>query len=498
MYRLSKSRLMSALQCPKRLYLEVHAPQHATVDSAMQGRFDTGHRVGEVARALHPEGRLVGHPQNVAEALRETEEALAWEGDLLLFEPAFRHGGVVVRADLLFRRGGRYRLVEVKATTSVHDEHLQDAAIQAWVIDGAGYPVDSLSIAHVDNRFVYPGGGDYRRLLKTVDVTDEIASLRADVPALTLRCQQLLAGALPEIATGYQCTHPYSCPFFAWCDRDAPEYPLSLLGKSRKLKERLAAQGYRDLRDVPATEIEGRLPRRIWNAVMTGDTYVGPKAAEMLRELPYPRYFLDFETIQFAVPIWKGTRPYEQLPFQWSCDIVHENGSTEHREFLDTTGKAPMRACMDALVDTLGTDGPVFMYTGFERRVLRGEAERNAALAPRLDAICERLVDLHAIATEHYYHRAQKGSWSVKSVLPTIDEDLDYSRLGEVADGGAAQSAYLELIDTKTTAGRKAALESALRAYCQRDTLGMIRITERLMGAASESAPDPNPEEPDR
>ncbi|MHB8493734.1 MAG: DUF2779 domain-containing protein [Casimicrobiaceae bacterium] len=406
--------------------------------------------------------------------------ALAGDGDLLLFEPTFRHGGVLVRADLLFRKGGRYRLVEVKASTGIEEHHYQDAAIQAWVIDGAGYPIDAVSIAHVDNSFIYPGHGDYRGLLKFVDVTQDIEPLRPTVPELMLRCQQILSGLLPEIPVGRQCGEPYECPFLGWCDRDAPEYPLSILGRHWRFRDELAARGYRDLRDVPEAAIGDGLPYRIWNATRSGSVFLNPKAADELRDLDYPRYYLDFETIQFAVPIWVGTRPYEQLPFQWSCHIEHADGRLEHREFLDTVGDAPMRACMEALIGALGTDGPVSMYTGFERRVLREAAVRYPDLAPALDGVIGRLVDLCTVTTQHYYHPAQKGSWSLKSVLRTIAPDLDYANLTEVADGGAAQLAYLEMVDPQAPQERKDALERALRIYCRRDTEGMVRITRRL------------------
>ncbi len=480
---------MSALQCPKRLYLEVHNPERVEIGAALQSRFDVGHRVGEVARSLYPGGRLIGHERDPGAALREAESALAVTGDLVLFEPAFRHGGVLVRADLLFRRGGRYRLVEVKATTEVKNYHLQDVAIQAWVIEGAGYPLESVSVMHVDNTFVYPGGGDYRGLLKTVDVSDEIAGLRGDAPALALRCEEILSGPTPEIATGRHCTTPYACPLLAWCNRDAPEYPLSILGKSWRLREHLSAQGYRDLRDVPQTAIEGRLPRRIWHATVTGETFVDAIAAKHFTDLPYPRYFLDFETIQFAVPVWPGTRPYEQLPFQWSCHIEHRDGRIEHREFLDTDGQVPMRACTVKLIEALGREGPVFMYTGFERRVLREAVAREPDLAPALDAAIGRLIDLHPIVVDHYYHPAQKGSWSIKAVLPTIAPTLDHANLGNVANGGDAQLAYLELIDAKTTGERKVELEDALRRYCERDTDGMLHIVARLAGMRDRSCP---------
>ena len=484
--RLSKSRLMSGVQCSKRLWLEMHEPWRATIDAGLMSRFDTGHRVGEVARSLYPEGRLIGHVDDLAAALAETEAALAGDGDLLLFEPAFRHGAVLVRADLLFRRGGRYRLVEVKATTSVMDHHLQDAAIQAWVIDGAGYPVDGVSIAHVDNSFVYPGGGDYRGLLKSVDVTEDVDRVRDDVPALVLRCQRIVAVGMPDVSVGKHCQSPYACPFLAWCDRDRPAHPLSILGHQWRLRDQLAELGYRDLRDVPEAAIGEGLARRIWLATQSGTPYLDPRAADLLRDLPYPRCYLDFETIQFAVPIWSGTRPYEQLPFQWSCTIEHRDGTLDHREFLDTSGDAPMHACLQALVVAIGVDGPVFAYTGFEGRVLREGCARHPELAAALTAIAARLVDLHDIARSHYYHPAQNGSWSIKRLLPTIAPDLDYANLDEVADGGSAQLAYLEMVHAETAAERRMRVADALRIYCRRDTLGMVRIAQHFLTTKEE------------
>jgi hypothetical protein len=485
MYPLSKSKLMSSLQCAKRLFLEVHQPELSYVSDDLEARFASGHRVGEVAQSLYPEGRLIGYGDDPSLALQETQAALAVDGDLLLFEPAFRHGGVLVRADLLFRRGNRYRLVEVKATTSVKDHHLQDAAIQAWVIDGAGCPVDAVSIAHIDNTFVYPGGGDYRGLFKSVDVTEQVAELRTQAPGFALRCQQILAGPVPEIAVGKQCHAPYDCPFLAYCDRNAPEYPLSILGANWRLKNRLILQGYSDLREVPEDAIGDGRPRRLWDATLTGLASLDPRAAIFLADLGYPRYYLDFETIHFAVPIWTGTRPYEQLPFQWSCSVEQQDGTLMHREFLDISGGAPLRPCAEALIRALGTEGPVFAYTGFEGRVLRETAARYADLALSLNAIARRIIDLHSIARAHYYHPAQKGSWSLKAVLPTIAPELDYGNLTNVADGGGAQLAYLEIIDPETSVTRKDELAHALHVYCRRDTEGMVRIAQFFLGSMS-------------
>jgi len=50
----------------------------------------------------------------------------------------------------------------------------------------------------------------------------------------------------------------------------------------------------------------------------------------------------------------------------------------------------------------------------------------------------------------------------------------------EVSDGGGAQDAYLEITAPETPLSRKAHLIEALRRYCERDTLGMVRIVERM------------------
>jgi len=200
-----------------------------------------------------------------------------------------------------------------------------------------------------------------------------------------------------------------------------------------------------------------------------------------LKDLGYPRYYLDFETIQFAVPIWAGTRPYEQLPFQWSCSVEREDGSLEHREFLDASGAAPMRACAEAMITALQTDGPVFTYTNFEARILREAAAQFPDLKTALNAILSRLVDLHEVAKAHYYHPAQKGSWSIKAVLPTIAPELSYAGLTEVSDGGGAQLAYLETIAAETSTERRRILTRALQTYCRRDTEGMVEIARFLL-----------------
>jgi hypothetical protein len=153
----------------------------------------------------------------------------------------------------------------------------------------------------------------------------------------------------------------------------------------------------------------------------------------------------------------------------------------EERDFLDLSGAPPMRPFAESLIAAVGDEGPIFSYSSFEQAILKQCATRFPDLANRLSDIVDRIVDLLPLTERSYYHPAMMGSWSIKSVIPTIAPDLDYAKLGEVQQGGQAQVAYLEAIDGSTTPERRDAIGRALRAYCGHDTLAMVHLARFLI-----------------
>lgn len=482
-YGLSKTRLMSFRQCPRRLWLEKHRPELAEEPPGQQAAFDTGHEVGDLARRLYDTGGgvLIEYDDGLAAAMRHTEELLDAGTDQPLFEATFQRDGLLVRTDVLQRERGDTRLVEVKASTSVKPEHVVDCAIQAWVLEGGPARPATVALAHVDNGFVYRGDDDYSGLLTEADLTADLAPLREQVPAWLGSARRVLAGDEPAATIGTRCWTPYECPFRGHCWRPV-EHPISELpGIGRRL-DKLLALGHYDLRELPEDLLTTPDQRRVWRAVRRGSPEFSLAARRLLRDLPWPRYYLDFETISFAVPRWAGTRPYQQLPFQWSLHAENRDGALAHEEFLDLSGEQPLRAAAESLLAATGSRGPVFMYTSFEKLCLRTLAAFCPDLGEALEALSARLVDLLPIARRHYYHPAMGGSWSIKKLLPTIAPELDYGTLGDVQEGSAAQQAYLEAISPGTGAGRREAIRSELLAYCQRDTLAMVTLARFLEG----------------
>lgn len=479
---LSKSKIMAHRQCPKRLWLQVCRPELMD-ESGSEAAFAAGHAVGELARELNPGGTLI-EAESLSEALTLTQKALAVKPRQPLYEATFDYEGTLIRADLLLPRRRGYRLVEVKASGSVKPHYLEDVAIQAWVMGKAGLPVKRLELAHVDTQWTYPGGEDYEGLLTYEDVTDEVGERLGEVKHWVAAARETLNGDEPDITPGPQCSDPYDCPFMHYCIPPVPEgtYPLSDLPRGGVLAETLAEEGYSDLRDVPDHRLTRPQHQFVQQAVCEGRVIVRAGARKSLRKAGWPRRYLDFEAIQFAVPIWAGTRPYQQVPFQWSCHIETARGKIEHRAFLAEGVEDPRRAFAESLVEVLGEDdGPIFVYFAvFERGRMLEMAEIFPDLAPQLERAVERIVDLHPLVRDNYYHPDQHGSWSLKAVLPTIAPELAYGDL-EISEGGSAAEAYRSILDPEMPAEEAKRLREALLEYCGRDTVALVRIAHFLL-----------------
>jgi len=476
---LSKSKILSGEQCLKRLYLEVNHPELAEVSGELEQQFASGHKVGAAAQTLWPKGQLITHDTELAQALKETKHRLSANADSTLFEATFEADGILVRNDILECTAHGARLVEVKASTSVKDYHLLDVAVQTWVLQKAGVQLKRIELAHIDTDFVYQGDGDYDGLFTFVDVADNIQEHLRTVPELVARLRKMLKGSEPAIGIGPHCHDPFECPFLAYCTPPQAEYPVSLLPGSRKVVNTLLAEGYRDLREIPPGRLTNLKHQRIWRATKAGKPELLAGAKKLIDKLPYPRYYMDFETVQFAVPIWEGTRPYERLPFQWSCEIETVDGALRHAEFLDTSGNAPMESFCRTLLDCMGQDGPIFVYNAaFEKSVLTGLAHWFPHYAEDISGLIDRIVDLLPITRDNYYHPDMHGSWSIKHVLPTIAPHMAYDNLGEVQNSGGAPAAYLEILDKGTPPTRCKSLIADLRRYCERDTMAMVELAK--------------------
>ena len=476
---LTKSKYLSGLQCYKRLWYEKNHPERkASTSISQQRRFDQSKEVGILARDHFPEGVLINAiaPPNSVE---QTEEAMT-EGNSCIFEASFVFNDVLVRCDILQKDSNAWRIIEVKASTSVKEEHLQDLAIQKYLLTGQGVNISETQLMLINNKeCVYP---DLSNLFIIEDVTDRVDQLMNSVQSNIETFKTILDGNdEPQVLIGEQCDKPNTCPFKTHCWEDIPErsiFTIPYLSKHKKAE--LVEKGIFSLEDVPANYPLSQKQRAYIDSIPGNQPEINTTAIKhLLSDLEYPIHFLDFETDNPAIPRFDGLRPYQHFPFQYSCHVLHSDGAVEHHEYLHTNTSDPRSPLLESLLNHVSTSGFVVVYkASFERERLKDLAASFPAHTLTLQSIIDRLWDQLVIFQNHYKHPDFGGSNSLKDVLPVLVPSLRYENL-DVQDGLEAQAVWNLMLNTKNERGKNEMIEH-LKAYCELDTLATLEIHKVL------------------
>jgi len=480
---LSKSRFITGLQCHKQLWWRVHEPgaPELAPRAEQQALFDQGHLVGAKAREHFPGGVLVdAHYSDFPGRIAQTRAALEGQAPAI-FEAAFSVDDVFVAVDVLERTERGWTIVEVKSSMSAKDQHIPDAAIQMQVLRGLGLEVDRVEIMHLNRECRFP---DLRNLFVRADVTDDVEAALHDAQWASTAQLRMLEGSLPEVATGPHCETPYRCPFHERCWPVAPRHHVRTLYRIGRRAEALESQGLVTIQDLPADLELTSIAERQRRAVQENRLIVETSLRDALAAVTYPCAVLDFETVQLAIPVWNGCRPYEQVPVQFSCHVVTGQDDTTHHAWLADGAGDPRPEIAARVVEACRGASVVVAYNAsFERAILGQLAEAVPEQAAALADIEARLVDALALVRDNVYHPDFGGSFSLKAVLPALVPGMGYDGL-EIANGGLASLKLRRLMfDSDVPPAERERTREALRQYCAVDTLGVVRLLERLRSA---------------
>jgi hypothetical protein len=388
---ISKGRFAAGLQCAKRLYLETHEPEARDPEDRGRATLQAaGIEIGIVARRRFPGGVLIGMDGSWDDAVARTVALVADPSVPAIFEAAFEHGGGRVRADVLSRVGpNEFVLTEVKLGSRVREYHETDLAFQVAVLTGAGLTVTRAELLLVARDYVYAGGPvDPSQLFAAVDLSEKVQPRVASVrPRLEAMRAVVAEPSVPAVPNGPQCLTPFRCPFFGHCHVGGPEHPVTDLPRlTGDQLGALAAAGIDDIRQVPP-DFPGLSPlqQRAVAAVQAGRAVRDPALVEKLAAITLPAHFVDFETFAPAIPVFPGTHPFEQVPFQWSDHVLALDGMVRHHEFLHEEGGAdPRRAFAESLLAATADAAALVVYSSFEGEVLSALAQELPDLAGAL------------------------------------------------------------------------------------------------------------------
>lgn len=452
-------------------------------------------------RASYPLADVIPAPATLPQwtrAMRQTlhcldADSVAPEGWAILGACLTSEDRAQARIDVLTNGSRGLRLFKVRCATAGDEADVDAVALWTHVAARCGLRVQSVGLLLVDTDFTFPGHNCYAGLFREVDLAPVLGSRPVAAWLDSMRgCER---GPQPPATPGTHCTQHGGCEFVEQCQACAPAVGLpvpdpmaSLDIVGRELAAELRAAGHADVHSVALSSLTNPRHRRAVQSVQQGGPVLEPEVAALMRALPYPRHYLRFDTIGLAVPVWPGTRPYQTLPFQWSCDVQSADGAIARHGFLaEPRGGDPRRAFALRLLQVLGDSGAVLAYNaGFERNRIRDLSQLFDDLAPALDAVLARIVDLFQIARAHYYHPAMAGSWSFKSISRVVAGDLQ--GLLDTADDAhthSAQAMFARLQQRALDAVAREHLRAILQAHGRAQAEVVRRLANLLQGTAT-------------
>ena len=475
---LTKTKTLTGIQCVKRLWLHGNPPFPLPNHSlSAQQIMRQGQEIERKACEQFPNGQRVAVDND--QAPEKTRQLMA-DGAECLFQAAFSSDGVLVRCDILRKCGDKWDIVEVKSSTRQKDEHIDDLAVQWHIAESAGVPLNGAFLMLVNSGgCVFP---DLSNLMSEPDnVTDKVRARAAEIPE-KLRAFEAALGApdAPDIPIGEHCFRPRDCPFIEHCWKDMPKASINTIPRlGWTKKDRMIERGVLSAADAADADVKlTETQLRYVDIVRSGKPQIKEEEIrEQLAELEFPLHFLDFETINPAIPRFDGMRPYQQFPFQFSCHILREkDGEAEHCEYLHPDETDPRPRLLANLIDCIDQAGSIIVYhQSMEAGVLKGLADiADNDQAERLNGMQGRLWDLEAVFKKHYLHPEFLGRTSIKAVLPVLVKGMSYDGL-EIKEGSNAMAAWDLMIH-----GEKD-YAADLRTYCQQDTKALVEIYRRLV-----------------
>ncbi len=487
---LSKTKIMRGYRCAKSIYLTIHQPDlEPPIGPDQQTVFDQGNKVGEVARTYYPGGTLVDNkPWDFGGSLKRTRELLK-DGTEFIYEAAFEYKGCYARADILqySPESKRWTLIEVKSGTKVKPEYLEDVGLQAWILANSGLALEKIIVLHLNPECRYP---NLKNLFVEVDVTDVLReNYREIAPRLNAIFNALRSPEVPDVDLGPHCTVQRDCEFKKHCfnQKQIPEISIFNIPRLGPKVWEFYRRGQIQIKDADTSDLD-ELQKRMVEAHVTDQAVSdGPAIAASMADWKYPLIYLDFETINPPIPCYTGTGPYQQTPFQLSVHRQDEpDGPVEHFEFLHSDVGDPRPHLIPALLQACGTEGTIVAYFAkFEMKCIQDLADFSSERRDSLVALLGRFKDPLEIMRAAVYDPNFRGSYSLKYVAPALlGKDFSYEGMS-VSDGSAAQRAFTELIDQKTSPPRKEELRKAMLDYCQKDTLAMVEAVQWLRRQAS-------------
>ena len=487
---LSKSKYCKLVQCPKILWMNKYK-SNVAVPTAREAVLANGTAVGELARNLFGDYTNIEFNTDLNIMVEDTKKMLKSKPNIIT-EASFNYDNNFCSVDILKNNLDGVEIYEVKSSTDVHDIYLDDASYQYFVLSNLGLNVKKVCIVYINKQYVRDKELEIEKLFNIQDITD-IAKLKQDEIKKTIEMANKYMDEYngdnePNTDIGMHCFNPYKCEFWEYCTRNLPKPNVFDIGGGMHTSKKFEKyyEGKISFRDLQNENLNPKFLEQIDFELNNLKPKIEKEAIKGLMDsLKYPLYFIDYETYQLAIPEVEGTKPYQQLPFQYSLHIIKEKGaSIQHKEFLaEIDDQNYIRHFAESMIKDMPENGSVIIYNKAFEPVRNNEIARMYPdLKDELERINSNIIDfMEPFKQRKYYTKEMHGSASIKAVLPALypdDPELDYHNLPVVHNGGEASEAFLSLRNMSKEEQKE--IRHGLLVYCELDTYAMVKIWEKL------------------
>ena len=482
---LSKSRYCKARQCKKIIWLKKYKPEYA-IQKARDIVLENGTKVGQLAKGLFGKYENIDFNENLNIMIDQTKKLLKNKPNIIT-EASFNYNNNFCSVDILKNDIDGVEIYEVKSSTEISDIYLDDVSYQYYILNNLEFNIKKACIVYINNKYVKQGNLELNKLFNIEDVTEIAKSKQQEIENNIYELNKYMEEHMdnePKDDIGIKCFKPYECEFWEYCTRNLPKPNVFDIKGGMHLDKKFEKyyDGKISFNDLQNENINPKYLEQIDFELNNLQPKIDKDyIKEIIKALNYPLYFLDYETYQVAIPEIDGTRPYQQLPFQYSLHIIKEEGAAiEHKEFLaEIEDKDFIRHFAENLIKDIPDNVSVIIYNrAFEPARNREIAEMYPDLKDELERINCNMIDfLEPFKQRKYYTKEMQGSASIKYVLPALyqkDSELDYHNLPVVHNGEEASEAFLSLKGKSKEKQKE--IRNGLLVYCQLDTYAMVKI----------------------
>lgn len=490
-----KSIYMEYLACAKNSWLKLHKKHELqslfTFSIFEQAILDKGNLTESFAQQLFPNGISINKHGKDAALLTKSHIDLKTP---VLFQATFYHDSFLVRNDVLEynESNGKWKLYEIKGTNSLKEEtneidHIEDATFQMIVLEENGIDLEDIYIIHLNSDYVHLDTIDINKLFTINNVTNKVKERE---PKTRMKMQKSKIDLLQDNEEALSCDCIYKsrinhCRTFSYSHTYIPNISVHDIARitPKKLIPLINSSIFR-IDDIPDNFPLTAIQDNQVTAYKLKQINCNFKAInQKLDMLIYPLYFLDYESYQSPIPLFKGLKPNQQLPFQFSLYVITAADSKpKHFGYLHESNSDPSEPIIKELINLIGPTGSIVVWRkSFEQMINNELGVRHPEYKIFLDDLNNRFFDLEEIFKEQYYiHPDFNGKTSIKNILPALIPDLSYNEL-EIQDGGAASENWFNMINQSTAEVGKEKLANNLKQYCQLDAYAMYKIWQHLL-----------------